>query len=137
MTDQIQFTIKPELLSLLGKISGMTLSPVSPFRYGKVTDTAGGIAELAALGICDAKGTITADKKDAISSLASAEAFTRIYLTTPQRVMEYIAYFAPDGKIVGVTNDSGMQMITFPAPNEAMLELIRQTIGFSRTMSVP
>ena len=68
MTDQTQFTIKPELLTVLGKISGMTLSPVSPFRYGNDTDAAGGISELAALGICDAKGTITADKKDAISS---------------------------------------------------------------------
>ena len=98
MTAQIQFTIKPELLAVLGKISGFTLSPVSPLRYGKETDTAVGIAQLAALGICDAMGTIPADKKDAVSSLALAEAFTRIYLTTPQRVIEYIAYFAPDGK---------------------------------------
>ena len=131
MTAQIQFTIKPELLAVLGKISGMTLSPVSPLRYGKETDIPGGIAQLAALGICDAKGIIPADKKDAVVSLALAEAFTRIYLTTPHRVIEYIAYFAPDGKIVGLTNDSGMQLVTFPAPNDAMLELIRQTIGFS------
>lgn len=131
MTAQIQFTIKPELLAVLGKISGLKLSPVSPLRYGKETDTAGGIARLAALGICDPEGAIAADKKDAVSSLALAEAFTRIYLTTPQRVIEYIAYFAPEGKIVGVTNDGGMQLVTFPAPNDAMLELIRQTIGFS------
>lgn len=137
MTDQIQFTVKPEQLAVLGKISGLTLSPVSPFRYGRETDTAGGIAQLAALGICDEKGTITADKKDAVSSLALAEAFTRIYLTTPQRVIEYIAYFAPDGRIAGVTNDGGMQLVTFPAPNDAMLELIRQTIGFSRYRSIP
>jgi hypothetical protein len=30
-----------------------------------------------------------------------------------------------------------MQQITFPAPNDAMLELIRQTIGFSRYRSIP
>jgi hypothetical protein len=137
MTDQIQFTIKPELLAALGKISGVTLSPVSPLRYGKETDTAGGVAQLAALGICDAKGTIPPDKKDAVASLARAEAFTRIYLTTPRRVIEYIAYFAPDGKIVGVTNDGGMQLVTSPAPNDAMLELIRQTIGFSLYRSFP
>ncbi len=131
MTDQILFAIKPELLATLGKISGLTLSPVSPFRYGTETDVASGIAQLAAIGICDAKGIITADKKDAVSLLASADAFTRVYLTTPQRVIEYIAYFAPDGKIAGVTNDEGVQLITFPAPNDAMLELIRQTIGFS------
>ncbi|MFA5269487.1 MAG: zinc ribbon domain-containing protein [Methanoregula sp.] len=137
MTDQIQFTIKPELLPVLGKISGHPLSPVSPFRYGKDTDTAGGIGLLAALGICDAQGTIAADKKDAVSSLARAESFTRIYLTTPQRVTEYIVYFAPDGKIVGVSNDHGIQLITFPAPNDAMLAQIRQTIGFSRYRSIP
>jgi hypothetical protein len=137
MTAQIQFTIKPELLASLGKISGLALSPVSPFRFGKETDTAGGIAQLAALGVCDAKGSISPEKKDAVSSLALAEAFTRIYLTTPQRVIEYIAYFAPDGKIVGVTNDGGMQLVTFPAPNDAMLELIRQTIGFSVYSSIP
>jgi len=90
------------------------------------------IAELVSLGICDAQGTITADKKEAVSSLAGADAFTRIYLTTPQRIIEYIAYFSPAGKIVGLTNDGGMQIITSPAPNDAMLELIRQTIGFSR-----
>lgn len=137
MKDQIQFTIKPEHLAVLGKISGVTLSPVSPFRYGKETDTAAGIAQLAALGICDAGGTITADKKDIVTSLALAEAFTRIYLTTPQRVIEYLAYFAPDGKIVGVTNDNGMQLITSPAPNDAMLELVRQTIGVTRYRSIP
>ena len=137
MTDQIQFTIIPELLPVLGKISGLTLSPVSPFRFGKETDTAGGTAQLAALGICDAEGTITADKKDTVSSLALAEAFTRIYLTTPQRIIEYIAYFGPDGKIIGMNNDSGMLQITYPAPNDAMLELIRQTIGFSRYRSIP
>lgn len=137
MKDQIHFTIKPEHLAVLGKISGVTLSPVSPFRYGKETDTAAGIAQLAALGICDAGGTITADKKDAVSSLALAEAFTRIYLTTPQRVIEYLAYFAPDGRIAGMTNDNGMQLITFPAPNNAMLELVRQTIGVSRYRSIP
>lgn len=137
MTDQIHFTIKPEQLAVLGKISGLPLSPVSPFRYGKETDTAAGIAQLAALGICDTVGTIAADKKDAVSALALAEAFTRIYLTTPQRVIEYIAYCAPDGKTVGVTNDSGMQLVTYPAPNDAMLELVRQTIGFSRLRSIP
>ena len=131
MTEQIQFTVKPELLATLGKISGKTLSPVSPFRYGKETDEKGSIAELASLGICDAQGTITADKMEVVSSLAGADAFTRIYLTTPQRIIEYISYFSPAGKIVGLTNDEGMQIITSPAPNDAMLELIRQTIGFS------
>ncbi len=137
MKDQIHFTIKPEHLAVLGKISGVTLSPVSPFRYGKETDTAAGIAQLAALGICDAGGTIAADKKEVLTSLALAEAFTRIYLSTPQRVIEYLAYFGPDGKIVGVTNDNGMQLITFPAPNNAMLELVRQTIGVTRYRSIP
>lgn len=131
MTDQIQFTVKPELLTTLGKISGKTLSPVSPFRYGNETNAEGGVSELAALGICDANGVVAADKKIAVTSLAEADAFTRIYLTTSQRIIEYIAYFAPDGKIVGLTNDGGMQLITFPAPNDAMLELVRQTIGFS------
>jgi len=131
MTDQIQFAVKPEHLFTLGQISGQNLSPVSPFRYGKEADAKEGIAQLAALGICDAQGSVTADKKDAVLSLAGADAFTRIYLTTPQRVIEYIAYFAPDGKIAGLTNDEGMQLITYPAPNDAMLELIRQTIGFS------
>ena len=136
MTDQIQISIKPELLPVLGKISGLTLSPVSPFRFGKETDITGGTAQLTALGICDAEGMITADKKDIVSSLAMAEAFTRIYLTTPRRVIEYIAYFAPDGRIAGLTNDGGMQQVTLPAPNDAMLELIRQTIGFSRYRSI-
>jgi len=137
VTDQIQFTIKPELLPVLGKIAGHPLSPVSPFRYGKDADTAGGIGRLAALGICDAQGTIAPDKKDAVSLLARAEGFTRIYLTTPQRVTEYIAYFGPDGRIAGVSNDHGIQLVTFPAPNDAMLEQIRQTIGFSRYRSIP
>lgn len=131
MTEQIQFTIKPELLATLGKISGKTLSPVSPFRYDSKTNTGGGIPELAALGICDAGGVIAADKKEAVTALAEADAFTRIYLTTPQRIIEYIAYFTPDGKIAGLTNDGGMQIVTFPAPNDAMLGLVRQTIGFS------
>ncbi len=131
MTDQVQFAVKPELLFTLGKISGETISPVSPFRYGTEMETKTGIAQLEALGICDTNGAISADKKDAVSSLATAEAFTRIYLTIPGRVVEYIAYFAPGGKITGLTNDGGMQLITYPAPNDAMLELIRQTIGFS------
>ncbi|OPX64120.1 MULTISPECIES: zinc ribbon domain-containing protein [unclassified Methanoregula] len=131
MTDKVQFTIKPELLAALGKVSGTTLSPVSPFRYGKEMDTAAATAQLAALGICDEKGTLAADKKEAVTMLAQAEAFTRIYLTTSSKVIEYIAYFGPGGKITGLTNDSGMQIITFPAPNDAMMELVRQTIGFS------
>jgi hypothetical protein len=131
MTDQIQFAIKPELLATLGKISGQALGPVSPLRYGTDTDTDAGIARLAAIGICDTKGIIAADKKDAVTALASADAFTRVYLTTSRRVIEYIAYFAPGEKKIGVTNDEGIQLITFPAPNDAMRELIRQTIGFS------
>lgn len=131
MTEQIQFTVKPEHLATLGKISGKTLSPVSPFRYGSENNTGGGIPDLAALGICDKGGVIAPEKKDAVTALAEADAFTRIYLTTPQRIIEYIAYFTQDGKIVGLTNDGGMQIVTFPAPNNAMLELVRQTIGFS------
>ena len=137
MTDQVQFTIKPDLLAVLGSLSGKPLSPVSPFRYGKETDTAAGTAQLAALGICDSEGAIAADKKAAVASLAQAEGFTRIYLTTPSRVIEYIAYFGPDGTIAGVTNDGGMQIVTYPAANDAMLELIRQTIGYSRFRSTP
>jgi hypothetical protein len=137
MTEQVQFTIKPELLATLGKLSGVPLSPVSPFRYGKEGGDGTGTGQLAALGICDEKGAIAADKKEAVASLAQAEAFTRIYLTTPQRVVEYIAYFAPGGKITGVTNDGGMQLVTSPAPNDAMLELVRQTIGFSLFRTSP
>jgi len=137
MTDQVQFTITPDLLAVLGTISGKPLSPVSPLRYGTATDTAAGTGQLAALGICNADGTVAADKKAAVSTLAQAEGFTRIYLTTPSRVIEYIAYFGPDGTVAGVTNDGGMQVVTFPAPNDAMLELIRQTIGFSRFRSAP
>lgn len=132
MTAQIQFTVKPELLGTLGTLSGKTVSSVSPFNYQKgTTDGKAEIAQLAALGICDAQGKIHADKQGCITALATAEAFTRIYLTTPQRVIEYIAYFAPGGTIVSVTNDSGMQLISYPAANDAMLELVRQTIGFS------
>jgi hypothetical protein len=137
MTDQVQFTIKPELLAVLGKLSGVAPGPVSPFMYGKETDTAAGTGQLAALGICDEKGVIAADKKEAVAALAGADAFTRIYLTTSSRVIEYIAYFAPGGRIAGLTNDSGMQLVTYPAPNDAMRELVRQTIGFSQYRTSP
>jgi hypothetical protein len=132
MTAQIQFTVKPELLGTLGTLSGRPVSSVSPFNYQKgTTDGKAEIGQLAALEICDAQGTIRADKRAAVQALATAEAFTRIYLTTPQGVIEYIAYFAPDGTIAGVTNDSGMQLVSYPASNDAMLELVRQTLGFS------
>jgi len=132
MTGQIQFTIKPELLGTLGTLAGSPVSSISPFNYGKGTlPVPEGIAQLAGLGICDAQGNLAEDKKGAISTLAQADAFTRIYLTTPQNVTEYITYFAPDGTVAGVTNDNGMQLITYPAPTDAMLERVRQTIGFS------
>jgi hypothetical protein len=132
MTAQIQFTVKPELLGTLGTLSGKPVSSVSPFNYIQgTTDGKAEIGQLEGLEICDARGIIRADKLAAVQALATAEAFTRIYLTTPQGVIEYIAYFAPDGTIAGVTNDSGMQLISYPATNNAMLELVRQTIGFS------
>jgi hypothetical protein len=132
MTAQIQFTVKPELLGTLGTLSGKPVSSVSPFNYKTgTTDGKAEIGQLVALDVCDAKGTIRPDKLAAVQALATAEAFTRIYLTTPQGVIEYIAYFAPDGTIAGVTNDSGMQLISYPATNDAMLELVRQTLGFS------
>jgi hypothetical protein len=132
MTDQISFTLTPELLGVLGAIAGGKPGPVSPLNYGKhVPDTKTGIPRLAALGICDTAGTITPDKLAAVTALARAEGFTRIYLTTPERVIEYIAYFAPGGAIVGVTNDNGMQLVSWPAPNDAMLEMVRQMIGLS------
>ena len=132
MTPQVQFTVKPELLGTLGTLSGKNPSRVSPFNYGKESaDRKGDIAQLAALEICDAEGKILPDKKAAIDTLATADAFTRIYLTTPQRVIEYIAYFAPDGATAGITNDNGMQLISYPATNDAMIEMVRQTIGFS------
>lgn len=132
MTGQIQFTIKPELLGTLGTLAGSPVSSISPFNYGKGTPPGPeGIAQLASLGICDPQGKLLADKQAVVSTLAQADAFTRIYLTTPQAVTEYIAYFAPDKTIAGVINDGGMQIITFPAPNDVMLERIRQTIGFS------
>ncbi|MEI6842041.1 MAG: zinc ribbon domain-containing protein [Methanomicrobiales archaeon] len=132
MTSQIQFTIKPELLGTLGTIAGSPVSSISPFNYAKgTTSSPDGIAQLTGLGICDSQGKLLADKQRAIYTLAQADAFTRIFLTTPQGVTEYISYFAPDGMVAGVTNDSGMQLVSFPAPNDAMLERIRQTIGFS------
>lgn len=132
MTAQIQFTVKPELLGTLGSLSGKTLGRISPFNYGKESaDRKGDIAQLAVLEICDAEGKILPDKQAAVNTLATADAFTRIYLTTPQRVIEYIAYFSPDGTVAGITNDNGMQLISYPATNDAMLELVRQTIGFS------
>jgi len=132
MTGQIQFTVKPELLGTLGTLARTPVSIISPFNYGKGNISGPeGIAQLAGLGICNAQGTLLPDKKDAVSTLARADAFTRIYLTTPQGVMEYIAYFAPEGTIASVINDDGKQIITFPAPNKDMLMRIRQTIGFS------
>lgn len=89
MTVQIQFTVKPELLKTLGTLSGKTVSSVSPFNYQKgTTDGKAEIAELGALEICDAQGKVHADKQAAVAALATPEAFTRIYLTTPQRVIE-------------------------------------------------
>ncbi len=132
MTAQIQFTVKPEFLGILGTLSHKTVSSISPFNYKTgTTDGKAEIGQLMALEVCDAQGAIRADKLAAVQALATAEAFTRIYLTTPQGVIEYIAYFAPDGTIAGVTNDSGMQLVSYPATNDAMLELVRQTLGFS------
>lgn len=133
MTGLIQFTLKPELLGTLGTLAGTPVSIISPFNYGR--DTPPGkteaLAQLADLGICDRQGVVEKDKKEAVATLAGADAFTRLYLTTLDGVTEYIAYFSPGGKIAGITNDGGMQLVTFPAANDAMLERIRQTIGFS------
>lgn len=133
MTGQIQFTVKPELLGTLGTLAGTPVSIISPFNYGKETtpDRTEALAQLAALGVCNKDGTLVESNREVVSTLARADAFTRLYLTTPDGVTEYIAYFSPEGKIAGVTNDAGMQLITFPAPNDAMLERIRQTLGFS------
>jgi hypothetical protein len=116
----------------LGTLAGTPVSTISPFNYGKdapLTRT-DALAQLADLGICDRQGTIEKDKKEAVATLAGADAFTRLYLTTMDGITEYIAYFS-GGKIAGVTNDGGMQLVTFPAANDAMLERIRQTIGYS------
>lgn len=51
--------------------------------------------------------------------------------------MEYIAYFSPDGTITGITNDSGMQLVTSPSQDNAILEGIRQNIGDSVYRTVP
>jgi hypothetical protein len=132
MTEFIQFTLKPELLGTLGTLARTPVSTISPFNYGKDAPTGlEAIAELAVLGICDEQGNLLNDKKEAVTTLATADAFTRLYLTTQDGITEYIAYFSPEEKIAGITNDGGMQLITFPAANDAMLERIRQILGFS------
>lgn len=134
----IQFTLKPELLGALGSLVNGSLSTISPLNYGRgAAATPDQINELAALGVCDPAGAILPANRAAVSCLARADAFTRIYLSTPTNVMEYIAYFSPDGMITGVTNDGGKQVVTSPSQGDAILEGIRQIIGDSVYRSVP
>lgn len=134
----IQFTIKPELLGALGSLAGVSLSAISPLNYGKgAAALPEQVRELAALGVCDAAGAILPANRAAVSCLARADAFTRIYLSTRTHITEYIAYFGPDGTITGITNDAGMQIVTSPSKGDAILEGIRQVIGDSVYRSVP
>jgi hypothetical protein len=134
----IQFTLKPELLGALGNLAREPLSTISPLNYGKgEAATPDQVRELAALGVCDSAGAILPANRAAVSCLARADAFTRIYLSTRTNVMEYIAYFGPDGTITGITNDAGMQIVTCPSQGDAILEGIRQVIGDSVYRSVP
>jgi hypothetical protein len=134
----IQFTLKPELLGALGNLAREPLSTISPLNYGKgAAATPDQVRELAALGVCDSSGAILPANRAAVSCLARADAFTRIYLSTRSNITEYISYFGPDGLITGITNDAGMQIVTSPSQGDAILEGIRQIIGDSVYRSVP
>ena len=68
------------------------------------------------LGICDNNGTIIDDVLPAIDVLANARAFTRIYIHNGLNIFEYISYFGADGDVASITNDSGNQLVNYPAP---------------------
>ena len=115
MTAQIQFTEveEPELLGTLGTFSEKASSSISPFNYGK--DSAGperGHCTLAALEICDAEGKILPDKQAAVNTLATADAFTRIYLTTPPESYRIYCLLCSGRNDSGITNDNGIRLIS-------------------------
>ncbi|MCL7413995.1 MAG: hypothetical protein M8353_10350 [ANME-2 cluster archaeon] len=130
MKQNIEFTVKPELLGAIGNLWDGELSELSPFKYGKTSSiTNEHKTELKKIGICDNNGKITDKVKPAIEVLANARAFTRIYIHNGLNIFEYISYFNADGNAASVTNDSGDQLINYPAPNNGILENIRQNIG--------
>lgn len=130
MNEKIEFTLRPELLGAVGNLWGAKLSEISPFNYGKTSSVTGDEqSELTALGICDNNGKISDKVLPAIELLADARAFTRIYLHNGLNIFEYISYFDASGNAASITNDSGSQMVDYPAPNNGIIENIRQNIG--------
>ena len=130
MSEKIEFTLQPELLGAIGNLWDGELSEISPFMYGKTSSiTKEQQSELKKLGICDNNGKIIDDVLPAIDVLANARAFTRIYIHNGLNIFEYISYFGANGDVASITNDSGNQLVNYPAPNNGIVESIRQNIG--------
>jgi hypothetical protein len=132
MDAKVELVVKPVLLRSIGQAWNGPLSQISPLLYEKEGQAPVDKRALLEASICDKEGKIQDIVRPAIEVLATAKAFTRIYLTkSPGNIFEYLVYMAQDGRTASIINDTGVLRINFPASNDEVFVGIGQLVGSS------